>query len=413
MWIVKEGIEEEFARLAGERGRVAGASRGRVPTVAGRREPARFVGLSGTWRNREQIAATRASESFQQLMVARQRLVDSSELSTFELAPRSAERSQAELAAATSTSASVTSTIPSRSATAMCSSGVWISVIPFARLTQLQAACVEDVRVRSTAAQRVGRRVAGTLERLGREPDRRVALAEAVAREARPHLAISTSQSARLAANAAVSSISRTSSTALRSSCERTSAVNEHHSGTTLRAVPPEITPTFALVSSSIAAEAEVGDRARGGRDRRAAVLGVHPRVRGRAVEAEVENAGVRRAEDDLADRRALVVDVARRRDEPRVVERVGAAERHLLLRREDELDPGVRLDPRRGSAAPLRASRRPRPCCRSRGSCRPRCARCRPPRRPARSPSRAEPCPCARRGRSASRRPFVGGIRQ
>ena len=37
-----------------------------------------------------------------------------------------------------------------------------------------------------------------------------------------------------------------------RSSCERTSARNEHHSGTTLRAVPPLISPTLAVVSSSI-----------------------------------------------------------------------------------------------------------------------------------------------------------------
>ena len=50
----------------------------------------------------------------------------------------------------------------------------------------------------------------------------------------------------------------------------------------------------------------------------------------------------MRGAEDDLADRRALVVHEAGRRDEPRVVERVRAAERHLLLRREQELDPRV-----------------------------------------------------------------------
>ena len=43
-------------------------------------------------------------------------------------APRHASR-------AASTIASVTSTMPSRSATAMCSSGVWMSVIPFARFT--------------------------------------------------------------------------------------------------------------------------------------------------------------------------------------------------------------------------------------------------------------------------------------
>ena len=38
--------------------------------------------------------------------------------------------------AAASTSARVTSTIPSRSATAMCSSGVWICAMPFARFRQ-------------------------------------------------------------------------------------------------------------------------------------------------------------------------------------------------------------------------------------------------------------------------------------
>ena len=68
----------------------------------------------------------------------------------------------------------------------------------------------------------------------------------------------------------------------------------------------------------------------------------MHPRMRSRAVEAEVEEPRVRRAEDDLADRRALVVHEAGRRDEPRVVERVRAAERDLLLRREEELDPRV-----------------------------------------------------------------------
>ena len=47
--------------------------------------------------------------------------------------PAQADRHQA--SRATSTSASVTSTIRSRSATAIRSSGVWMSVIPFARLT--------------------------------------------------------------------------------------------------------------------------------------------------------------------------------------------------------------------------------------------------------------------------------------
>ena len=103
------------------------------------------------------------------------------------------------------------------------------------------------------------------------------------------------------------------------------------------------MTPTLALVSSSIRPRRKSAIARDGRCDRRAAVLRVHPRVRGRAVEAEVEEPTVRRAEHDLADRRALVVHEAGRRDEPRVVERVGAAQRHLLLRREEELDAGVR----------------------------------------------------------------------
>jgi hypothetical protein len=73
--------------------------------------------------------------------------------------------------------------------------------------------------------------------------------------------------------------------------------------------------------------------------------------VRGAAVEAQVERVRVRRAEDDLADRRALVVHEARARVQPRVVERPCALQAHLLLRREHELDPGVR-DPLADDAA-------------------------------------------------------------
>jgi hypothetical protein len=59
-------------------------------------------------------------------------------------------------------------------------------------------------------------------------------------------------------------------------------------------------------------------------------------------MEAEVEKPPVRRAEDDLADGSTLVVDVAGGRVQARVIERVGPAQRHLLLRGEEELDPRV-----------------------------------------------------------------------
>ena len=60
-------------------------------------------------------------------------------------------------------------------------------------------------------------------------------------------------------------------------------------------------------------------------------------------MEAKVEQPPVRRAEHDLADRRPLVVDEAGLGDEPRVVERVRAAQRDLLLRGEHQLDAGMR----------------------------------------------------------------------
>ncbi len=63
---------------------------------------------------------------------------------------------------------------------------------------------------------------------------------------------VSSVHSAVLAANANVSSISWTRSESLRASWERASASSSHHSGMMLRALPPLIRPTFAVVSSSI-----------------------------------------------------------------------------------------------------------------------------------------------------------------
>jgi hypothetical protein len=86
------------------------------------------------------------------------------------------------------------------------------------------------------------------------------------------------------------------------------------------------------------AAESEVGDGAGRGRDRRSALLRVHARVRRPAVERHLERRCPRCADDDLPDRRRLVVDKAELGLEPRVVEGVRAAQADLLLRREHEL---------------------------------------------------------------------------
>jgi hypothetical protein len=65
--------------------------------------------------------------------------------------------------------------------------------------------------------------------------------------------------------------------------------------------------------------------------------------VRGSPVKTEIQQPPVRRAEDDLTDRRALVIDEPRFGDEPRVVEGVGAAKGNLLLCSEEQLDARMR----------------------------------------------------------------------
>ena len=89
--------------------------------------------------------------------------------------------------------------------------------------------------------------------------------------------------------------------------------------------------------------ESHVRDRAAGGRDRRAPLLRRHAGVGGLADEGDLHDHRVRRAEDHFADRPGLVVDVAHPGGEPRAVERLGAAQADLLLRREQELEARVR----------------------------------------------------------------------
>ena len=201
-----------------------------------------------------------------------------------------------------------------------------------------------------------------------------------------------------------MSSISWTRSASLRASCERASASSSHHSGTMLRALPPCDRADVRGRLLVEPAEPQVGDRACGGRDRGASLLGDHPRVRRPAVEADEHRALVRRAHDHLADRRRLVVDEAELGLERRVVEGARAEQADLLLRREEELDTRVRPALRRRSVARPRSSRRRPTCCRRRGSSRRRSARCRPRRPRARAAPAAARCRGARRGRSACR---------
>src|SRR5439155_25885606 len=89
--------------------------------------------------------------------------------------------------------------------------------------------------------------------------------------------------------------------------------------------------------------ELEVGDGLRGRGDCRATLLRVHARMCRATVEADLQRVRVGSAEDDLADRSRLVVDVAHPSPELFLVERSGAVQPYLFLGREEELDPSVR----------------------------------------------------------------------
>jgi len=88
MWTVKKGHEEEFARIWQA---AADEASLQFPGVTFRllrdvENPRRFVAFSGAWRNAEQIATARGLRSFQELMAQAEKIVESAELSTFELA---------------------------------------------------------------------------------------------------------------------------------------------------------------------------------------------------------------------------------------------------------------------------------------------------------------------------------------
>jgi len=88
MWVVKKGHEDEFARIwqtAADQGSL------QFPGVTFRllrdaENPRRFVAVTGPWRNAEQIATAQSAPSFREAMAAAEKMVESSELSTFELA---------------------------------------------------------------------------------------------------------------------------------------------------------------------------------------------------------------------------------------------------------------------------------------------------------------------------------------
>lgn len=88
VWVVKKGHEDEFARRWQE---AVDQLVLRFPGITFRLlrdvdDPRRFVSVGGAWRNAEQIAAARSEPSYQEAMSALDRILESGEVSTFELA---------------------------------------------------------------------------------------------------------------------------------------------------------------------------------------------------------------------------------------------------------------------------------------------------------------------------------------
>lgn len=88
MWIVKEGLEDEFKRRwqAGADGVSLDFPGVKFMLLQDSGNPRRFVSLSEGWRNAEQIDAARSSERFQGAMTATSEVLESSEMSILELA---------------------------------------------------------------------------------------------------------------------------------------------------------------------------------------------------------------------------------------------------------------------------------------------------------------------------------------
>ena len=204
-----------------------------------------------------------------------------------------------------------------------------------------QPALVEHVRVGGAPAQPVARREPAALEGCVGDPHDVVVPFEAVALVALVHLGLDL---AVLEAGRERDRVEhllhdvRELAFVVRASLREKGAPlgNDVPSGSTVD--DPDIRRRL-LVD---AAEAQIGDGARRGRDRRAAFFRIHARVRRAPVEAHLHRVRIRSAEDHVADRRRLVVDVADPRVQAGVVECGRPEQTDLFLRREQQLDARV-----------------------------------------------------------------------
>jgi quinol monooxygenase YgiN len=87
VWLVKDGREDEFERRWQESADNLALEFSGVKFVLlrDRENPRRFLSLDEGWRNTEQIEAARSTPTYQDAMASIWRMLESGEISTFEL----------------------------------------------------------------------------------------------------------------------------------------------------------------------------------------------------------------------------------------------------------------------------------------------------------------------------------------
>ena len=87
LWVLKAGHEDEFARIwqssADQASLEFPAVTFRLLHDAG--DARRFIAFTGPWRNAEELATARSAPPFRELVSASESIVESSELSAWEL----------------------------------------------------------------------------------------------------------------------------------------------------------------------------------------------------------------------------------------------------------------------------------------------------------------------------------------
>ena len=205
-----------------------------------------------------------------------------------------------------------------------------------------ETALVEDVGIGGAAAEAVTRRETGSFERRMGDPDDRVVTFESVAaialRHPRFHFAVLEAGREGEGVDHLLDEIGElafvmrpglgTHRAPLRDDVGR--AASRDQADVRRRLVVDTTQP-------------QIGDGARGRRNRRPALFGIHAGVGSAAVELDLQGLRVRCAENHVSDRSRLVVDVAEACVQALVVERRRAEQADLFLRREQELDSAMR----------------------------------------------------------------------